>query len=485
MNKKIKKLLLFAAMLAMLLTNLGGCAGCAGCNVSVDMPEITLDPIATAVPTQDAVPTKEVKPTPTEKVDPTVAPTVEPVATPTETPMITEDVEPTPTVVPTSTLEPTPEPTATPIPTSTPTPVPTSTPTPTPSPEPTATPLPTATPTPKATATPKPTPTPVPDTKGIKAGDNILFGHYFQTYVPVEDVPASVIEELASVETGTAEASGKRYAKLKNNDYGKKYVENMDNPQWRMYEYLYFVEEPVEWQVLEVKDGKAFVVAKYGIDYGQYHSEKCINGNIYHSLKVTWETCDLRKWMNTVMYDGLFSENEKKSVVLARVENPDNKKFGVDGGNDTEDYLYILSKDEYTKYFGTDKEVDGLVVGAEVLWDNCNEKGYTQPTDYSKAKGVWNADRPSDWEYPNCVYWLRTPCFDVNTAAYIESSGVLMDELSNYVTGRINIRPCMWVDLTTADAEKVENPTSFTCRELSDMAIPRWEADPRNPKNQQ
>jgi len=287
-------------------------------------------------------------------------------------------------------------------------------------------------------------------------------------------------------ENGEAVVNGKKYLKWYNKHYADPNGKwTFLNPDLAKMEYLYFVEEPVEWQVLEVKDGKAFVVSKYGLDYGQYHSEKCINGNIYHSSKVTWEICDLREWMNTEMYDSMFTAKEKESVVLSHVENPDNEKFKVEGGNDTEDYLYMLSIEEFTKFFGKSEDIDGLVVGGEPWWDYCNEDGYTQPTDYSMAQGIWNGATTSDWNYPNCNYWLRSPAMDTNTVAYVESNGGCMDELSNYVTGRINIRPCMWVDLATADVKKVENLSYLSCWELSDMAIERWETHPASPKNQQ
>ena len=285
-------------------------------------------------------------------------------------------------------------------------------------------------------------------------------------------------------ENGEAVVNGKKYFKMKNKYYNDPTSSwGHDNRHLLEYEYFYFVEEPVEWQVLEVKDGKAFVLSKYGIDYGQYHSEYCIDNTPWKPIDVTWEICDLRKWMNTEMYVTLFTDKEKESILLTHVTTHDNTKFNVEGGNDTEDYLYLLSAEEHIRYFGTDKDIDGLVIGAQERWDYCNEDSYTQPTDYSMAQGIWNAARPSDWRYPNCNYWLRTPAMGENTVAYVESSGSLMDELCNYVTGNINIRPCMWIDLATADMEKVENPTFFTCWELSDMAISRWETHPSNPKN--
>ena len=94
-----------------------------------------------------------------------------------------------------------------------------------------------------------------------------------------------------------AEADGERYTKVKNDDYGALRESWVTVKEWKDYEYLYFIEEPIEWQVLEVKGDKAFVVSRYGLDQHQYHYEKFIDDDIFRPVEVTWEMSDVRKWM--------------------------------------------------------------------------------------------------------------------------------------------------------------------------------------------
>ena len=125
---------------------------------------------------------------------------------------------------------------------------------------------------------------------------------------------------------------------------------------------------------------------------------------------------------------------------------PDNPEWGTEGGKDTYDYVYLLSAQETLQYFGDNEFVDDEI-------GYRNERSYTQPTDYTKSIGVWNGVYPAKWDYPNCTYWLRTPGMGTNWAAYINSTGTLMMGMSSYVTGWLSIRPCMWIDLSTAEIQ--------------------------------
>lgn len=419
--KNRKKKLLIAGMLTLLLISFAGCAGCAGCNVSVDTPELTLAPTATAVPTQDAEPTKE--------VIPTLAPTVAPVATPTDAPEITEEVvpteipsiteevvpttEPVPTEGPVPTVTPTavPEPTATVVPTEAPTATPeptnTSVPTVTPTQEPTPTPKPTATP--KLTSTPKPTvtPTPVP-VKGIVAGDYVTFGSYEQD------------NDLAN---------------------GK---------------------EPIEWLVLETKDGKAFLLSKYVLDSDAYDTtfdeEKWMFDTSY-SYRASWEKSTLRTWLNSEFYDAAFSDAEKESVLLTKVENTPNTLRGTSSGPDTEDWVYLLSDAEAIEYFGEEWVL--ITWENQKYWDvliNVHPEQTIQlgmPTAYALSKGKIQSGDARRWFVDYCKCWLRTTGGPSDYVVTVGFSGFLEQEGLQPGIKNIGIRPCLWIDLETAETEKV------------------------------
>ena len=46
---------------------------------------------------------------------------------------------------------------------------------------------------------------------------------------------------------------------------------------------------PIEWQYIANKDGHKMLLPKYVLNLGWYH--KSFTG-------ITWENCDLRKWLN-------------------------------------------------------------------------------------------------------------------------------------------------------------------------------------------
>ena len=95
--------------------------------------------------------------------------------------------------------------------------------------------------------------------------------------------------------------------------------------------------EPIEWQVLDVQDGKALVISKYGL------INKAYNTVWTH---VTWETCSLRKWLNNEFINEAFGVEEQKMIVTTKLSNPNNSEYGTNGGNDTEDKVFLLGIEE-------------------------------------------------------------------------------------------------------------------------------------------
>lgn len=115
-------------------------------------------------------------------------------------------------------------------------------------------------------------------------------------------------------------------------------------------------------------------------------------------VDVTWETCTLRQWLNNDFYNE-FSEEEKAYIAKTKLSNPDNAEYGTDGGNDTEDYIYLLSIDE-----------------AESLSEDI------------RAIGSW--------------WWLRSPGYDQYYAAEVRSGGSL-NAVGDIVNHENGVRPAL------------------------------------------
>ena len=173
--------------------------------------------------------------------------------------------------------------------------------------------------------------------------------------------------------------------------------------------------EPIEWQVLDVQDGKALVISKYGLDGQKYHNKL---------MDFTWETCSLRKWLNSEFLNDAFNTEEKKSICITKLSTPDNPKHGTEGGNDTEDKVFLLSSEETEKYFLSNYERECI------------------PSDYSKAQGT------KVYDNGNCWWWLRTPARYQYTISTVYFNGGI--DLAGGIspTDKHAVRPAMWVDLS-------------------------------------
>ena len=141
------------------------------------------------------------------------------------------------------------------------------------------------------------------------------------------------------------------------------------------------VKEPIEWLVLDEKDGKTLLLSKYGLNCKSYH-ERC-------SI-TTWENCDLRKWLHSDFMDSAFSEEEIAEIALTRNETK--------GSIPTEDKIFLLSTEEANTYL-------------------TQEERKCRPTPYAKLHNAWSNDDNF------CHWWLRSPGFYQDIAAYVDYDG--------------------------------------------------------------
>ena len=105
------------------------------------------------------------------------------------------------------------------------------------------------------------------------------------------------------------------------------------------------------------------------------------NKATYHAPD-TWEKSTLRAWLNEPFFS-TFTEEEKALIEKTHNINSDNREYGTRGGNDTDDYIYLLSADE-----------------ADALDKTILKCGY------------WH-------EMDNQWWWLRTPGANKDYTAYV------------------------------------------------------------------
>ena len=179
--------------------------------------------------------------------------------------------------------------------------------------------------------------------------------------------------------------------------------------------------EPIDWQILATNGNMAFVVSRCGLFNAKYTE---------HSKGQQWENCDLRKTLNSSFYYEAFTPAERDAIQLTTVDNSeaqgDPSAVSYRGyGNNTEDYIYILSYGELVNYLPTQNDR---------VCEIC-QKG--------KDKGLCGPEYVFGMR--TCNYWLRHPVYKQN-AGGVTWSGTIASAYMNF--GSCMVRPCCWVNLT-------------------------------------
>ncbi len=168
--------------------------------------------------------------------------------------------------------------------------------------------------------------------------------------------------------------------------------------------------EPIEWIVLDRTDDALMLISKYGLDSIAYNED---------GGPATWEHSSIREWLNDDFYCTAFSEEEQDRIFPSCVKAEKDPDYTTDEGNETFDYIYLLSNPEAKKYFKT------------------NELRRATATKYTKARGAYhNAAGQYTW-------WLRSPGNTDKRADSVygggEIRGLAMDN------AKAMARPVMWI----------------------------------------
>ena len=165
--------------------------------------------------------------------------------------------------------------------------------------------------------------------------------------------------------------------------------------------------EPIEWYVLEEKDGKAFLLSRKTIDNAKFNSSE---------IDTTWETSSIRKWLNSTFISSAFTQEEQELILTSSIDNLQAGKSGewdkTEAPN-TEDKVFLLSYNEYMKYLQLKEEQE------------------PEATSYANSRGRnWNI-------------WLRSPGKNRKEMQYF----CMGKADSNPVTESNAVRPALWIDL--------------------------------------
>ena len=208
--------------------------------------------------------------------------------------------------------------------------------------------------------------------------------------------------------------------------YSKYKIEKLKNTKVEVGDYVLFGayeqdnntsngKEDIEWLVLDVKDGKALVISKYALDCKPYNTSY---------TDVTWETCTLRKWLNSNFISSAFTADEKAMIPTVTVSADKNPNYSTNPGNATQDQVFLLSITEANKYFSS---------------YNARQ---CEATEYAVAGGAYV------YSYSvYCWWWLRSPGGYQNNAVYVDDGGNVDVHGHSVFGGTRAVRPAMWIEI--------------------------------------
>ena len=182
--------------------------------------------------------------------------------------------------------------------------------------------------------------------------------------------------------------------------------------------------EKIEWIVLAKEDDRLLVLSKYALDFQQYNTRM---------MKITWDSCSLRKWLNDSFLNTAFREDEKANIPTVVVSADKNPDYSASPGIDTRDRVFLLSIPEFDEYYSSDAAIQ------------------CKPTAYAKSLGCLISEKGTCW------WWLRSPggyasnySYWGGGATYRASLVTTAGSVNTYgytVSDYAAIRPAMWIEI--------------------------------------
>ena len=198
--------------------------------------------------------------------------------------------------------------------------------------------------------------------------------------------------------------------------------------------------DPIKWRVLENADGQLFLLSDQNLDVFQYHTD-------WES--VTWEKSTMRSWLNGygssentggdsgIDYTGdnfigtAFSEKEQGAIADTTVVNDVNPTYGTEGGENTNDKIFLLSiaEAQNSSYFADDNS--RIATNTAYVADGGKIDG-----------SMFGVGEAHNW-------WLRSPGYYDTYAAFVIIYGGVYSYGSNVNGGGNAVRPAFNLDLTS------------------------------------
>ena len=190
----------------------------------------------------------------------------------------------------------------------------------------------------------------------------------------------------------------------------------IENTKYHKTEKDYFKYEPIKWRVLQSENGEAFLLSDVILDKQLYNE---------NDKYVTWEKSSLRAWLNKKFINTAFSDEEKEKINITEIVNQDNPVYGIEGGNNTFDKIFLLSLSVVSE------QQDGEKYG--FLDDEIRACG---KSDFSKTVSWW---------------WLRSPGRNSFSAAEVDCCGWILRCGVDVCYDSDGVRPALHLNLSSSN----------------------------------
>ncbi|MBQ7712585.1 MAG: InlB B-repeat-containing protein [Clostridia bacterium] len=204
--------------------------------------------------------------------------------------------------------------------------------------------------------------------------------------------------------------------------FGSEINSDQDENGYSSYTVYWFKYEPIKWRILSEADGEALILCEMIIDSQEYYTSRSSSSFSHNGgtgYANNYALSNIRAWLNDTFYNTAFTDLQKQLIVLttvdnsARSTNPNNNATASNSGTntyacaDSEDYIFLLSKQEVTNSdYGFNSSDPSY---------NRDTARRKQNTDYAKSQGVLTS---TDSGYEgNGDWWLRSPSYSNSRCA--------------------------------------------------------------------
>lgn len=180
---------------------------------------------------------------------------------------------------------------------------------------------------------------------------------------------------------------------------------------------------PITWLVLSESGGLKLLLSKYCLDARPFNDVRDNNLG-----DVAWKDCTLRAWLNETFADTAFTEVERSNICPAHLAGTSNPLYGTEGGDPTEDLVFVPSIEELAAVLGFSVDADGVV----------REGLVARATNQAAQQGAFTLGMDG-----RCAWWLRNPGSRGMYAAQVKPDGSLDVTGEDVSSHAVAVRPAL------------------------------------------